>query len=63
MAQCPHRRTLGFVTIKHKNNLKIVSTFGKTARIFSCLIISLAQRKQVWQPWYRRWSRQRDQSQ
>jgi len=28
-----------FVTIKHKNNLKIVSTFGKTAWIFSCLII------------------------
>jgi len=28
-----------FVTIKHKNNLKIVSTFRKTARIFSCLII------------------------
>jgi len=28
-----------FVTIKHKNNLKIVSTFGKTTRIFSCLII------------------------
>jgi len=28
-----------FVTIKHKNNIKIVSTLGKTARIFSCLII------------------------
>jgi len=28
-----------FVTIKHKNNLKIVSTFEKTAWIFSCLII------------------------
>jgi len=28
-----------FVTIKHKNNLKIISTFGKTDRIFSSLII------------------------
>jgi len=33
-----------FVTIKHKYNLKIVSTFGKTAWIFSCLSI-----------WYNRW--------
>ena len=28
-----------FVTTKHKNNLKIASTFGKTAWIFPCLII------------------------
>jgi len=28
-----------FVTIKHKNNLKIASTFGNSAWIFSCLII------------------------
>jgi hypothetical protein len=32
------------VTIKQKNNLKIVSTFGKAAWIFSCFII-----------WYMSW--------